>query len=196
MMHENGRLNDGTELHYAFAIQNGSYRGLRTVDHGGALGGYRAQLLRFPDQRCSVVILSNLADFNPSRMAFRVADIVLADVLDPVPEKAESETAGDRSADAAEEESNPPSEIELRSFEGTYYSEELRCEYWIRFTNEGLTVTVGYNPPEPMEWRGADRFDTGRIEMTFQRDTKGIPSGFSVDAGRVRHLKFIRREGP
>ena len=84
-MHSNGRLNSGEALDYAFALRNGTYRGLRTVDHGGALGGYRAQLLRFPDQRFSVIILSNLADFNPGEKAYQIADIVLSDLLEPEP---------------------------------------------------------------------------------------------------------------
>ncbi|MEZ4772259.1 MAG: serine hydrolase domain-containing protein [Bacteroidia bacterium] len=73
----NGRYKDGTELNYAFALENGKYKGLRTISHGGALGGYRSGFLQFPDQRVSVIILSNLETFDPMGIAHEVADVVL-----------------------------------------------------------------------------------------------------------------------
>ena len=94
-MHINGRLNNGEELDYAFALRNGRYRGLKTVEHGGALGGYRAQLLRFPEQQFSVIILSNLDSFNPTDMAYRVADIYLENQMEPQ-EKTQEEKSQER----------------------------------------------------------------------------------------------------
>jgi CubicO group peptidase (beta-lactamase class C family) len=76
-----GTLNDGTVLDYASGLMVGSYRGLRTVSHGGSWGGYRAELLRFPAQRVSVACLCNVARSNPTGLARRVADVVLADRL-------------------------------------------------------------------------------------------------------------------
>ena len=81
-MHEEGLLNDGTSSGYAFALNNGEYRGLRTVSHGGALAGYRAQLMRFPDQNFSVIVLANRGDANPTAMSYRVADVMLKDQLE------------------------------------------------------------------------------------------------------------------
>lgn len=87
-MLENGRLNDGSEVDYAAALVNGEYRGLRTVSHSGALGGYRAQLLRFPGERFSVAILCNLETSDPTGLAYKVADLYLEDELSPLPEPA------------------------------------------------------------------------------------------------------------
>jgi hypothetical protein len=55
-------LNDGKSAGYAFALENGTYKGLKTVSHSGALAGYRAQLVRFPEQQFSVIILANRDD--------------------------------------------------------------------------------------------------------------------------------------
>jgi CubicO group peptidase (beta-lactamase class C family) len=76
-----GTLNDGTALDYASGLFVGSYRGLRTVAHGGSWGGYRAELLRFPTETLSVACLCNVARSNPTGLARRVADVVLADRL-------------------------------------------------------------------------------------------------------------------
>ncbi len=77
----NGRFNDGTAVNYAFALVNGAYKGLSTVSHSGALGGYRAFYLRFPEQKFSVIILGNLESFVPGLLAEKVADIYLRDLL-------------------------------------------------------------------------------------------------------------------
>ena len=57
-MHTRGEFNDGRQNGYALGVAMGAYRGLPTVEHGGALGGYRSHLLRFPDQEFAVVILA------------------------------------------------------------------------------------------------------------------------------------------
>lgn len=80
-MQTNGRFNDGTSVDYAFALVNGKYKGLSTVSHSGALGGYRAFYLRFPEQKFSVIILGNLASFVPGLLAEEVADIYLKGLL-------------------------------------------------------------------------------------------------------------------
>ncbi|MFL5518381.1 MAG: serine hydrolase domain-containing protein, partial [Gemmatimonadales bacterium] len=74
-----GTLNDGTVLDYASGLFLAHYRGLPTVAHGGSWAGYRAELLRFPSEHVSVACLCNLAGSNPSGLALRVADVVLAD---------------------------------------------------------------------------------------------------------------------
>jgi CubicO group peptidase (beta-lactamase class C family) len=79
-----GRLNGGRVLDYAAGLTIGEYRGLRTVRHGGSWAGYRADLLRFPDQKTSVACLCNLGSANPSRLANQVADVVLEKILKPL----------------------------------------------------------------------------------------------------------------
>ena len=45
------------------------------VAHGGAFVGYRAEMIRFPEERLSVVCLCNRSDGRPSRRAQDVADL-------------------------------------------------------------------------------------------------------------------------
>lgn len=93
-MHEEGLLNNGKSSGYAFALNNGTYKGLKTVSHGGSLAGYRAQLMRFPDQNFSVILLANRGDANPTGMSFQVADIFLKDdfIVEPEKEKVKVES--------------------------------------------------------------------------------------------------------
>jgi len=90
-MHEEGLLNNGESSGYAFALNNGTYKGLRTVSHGGSLAGYRAQLMRFPDQRFSVIILANRSDINPTALSYSVADVFLEEQYVSEPDEETSE---------------------------------------------------------------------------------------------------------
>lgn len=79
LMLTEGQLNSGESAnHYAAGLFIGTYKGLETVRHGGAFAGYRAELLRFPKQQFSVIILANLGSIVPAQLANQVADIMLA----------------------------------------------------------------------------------------------------------------------
>jgi CubicO group peptidase (beta-lactamase class C family) len=85
-MLERGRLNNGELQDYASGLVIGTYKGLSTVDHGGADAGYRSDMTRFPEQHFSAAVLCNFADTNPSALVRQVADIILAkDLKAPAP---------------------------------------------------------------------------------------------------------------
>jgi CubicO group peptidase (beta-lactamase class C family) len=112
-MLKRGTLANGNELQYASGLVHGTYRGLRTVGHGGSDAGYRADYVRFPDERTSIISLCNLSSANPSELTRRVADIVLADKVAPMPAAA----SDDRPAVSLSAE-------ELRRHEGLYWQRE------------------------------------------------------------------------
>jgi CubicO group peptidase (beta-lactamase class C family) len=80
-LQERGTLNDGTQLGYAGGLEIRKYRGLNVVEHAGSDAGYKADLIRFPDQHFSVALLCNLASINPSALSRRIADIYLASLF-------------------------------------------------------------------------------------------------------------------
>lgn len=82
-----GKLNNGEEHAYAAGLEITKYRGQAAVRHGGAWAGYRAELLRFPQQHTSIAVLCNVAQSVPQSRADRVADILLSNVLAPLPAK-------------------------------------------------------------------------------------------------------------
>lgn len=82
-LQEPGNLTDGKVLHYAKGLFVENSRGLRTIRHGGAWGGYRAELLRFPDQHFSVACLCNLGNSNPEKRADQVAEVYLSGLMKP-----------------------------------------------------------------------------------------------------------------
>jgi CubicO group peptidase (beta-lactamase class C family) len=81
---QKGKLDSGEEIFYALGLGLEAYRGLPTVEHPGSDGGFAADILRFPEQRFSVVLTCNRAGSAPANLARRLADIYLADKLGPV----------------------------------------------------------------------------------------------------------------
>jgi CubicO group peptidase (beta-lactamase class C family) len=78
-----GALNDGSALTYASGLMVTQFRGLRTVSHGGGWAGYRAELVRFPDERFSTATLCNVANADAGTLARSVAAIYLANKMQP-----------------------------------------------------------------------------------------------------------------
>jgi hypothetical protein len=99
-MLEPGRFNNGKPHDYAAGLMVNEYKGLRRISHGGSWAGYRAELVRFPEQRFSVACLCNVATVNPSALAQQVTDIYLTEAFKAAPPKP-AETAGNGSAGAA-----------------------------------------------------------------------------------------------
>jgi hypothetical protein len=89
-------LNDGRPAGYGGGLQLRKYRGLNVVEHGGADAGYRAEFMRFPDQKIAIIILGNFALMFPSLQAEAVADIVLGDLMEPKPPELEPYTATEK----------------------------------------------------------------------------------------------------
>ena len=80
-LQEPGRLDDGTAIDYAGGLVVTKYRALKIVEHAGEDAGYKAHMMRFPDQHFSVATLCNLASINPGALNRKIADIYLASEL-------------------------------------------------------------------------------------------------------------------
>jgi len=74
-----GTLNNGEKLSYAFGLEAFGYRGLKMISHSGSYAGFRAQMIRFPEQKFSVICLANLSTINPSKLCKQIADLYLAE---------------------------------------------------------------------------------------------------------------------
>jgi CubicO group peptidase (beta-lactamase class C family) len=135
-LHRRGRLASGDSVGYALGLAHTSYRGQPAVSHGGAWGGYRADLLRFPEQRYSVAVLCNVGSAAPSTLARRVADIHLADVLEPRP--ATAPPTGGAQPDPAV---SVPEEV-LRQYVGAFRSATLP-EMRVSLEQGKLFLSVG-----------------------------------------------------
>lgn len=146
-----GVLNNGERLDYALGLEISTYRGLPTVEHAGGLFGYSTEILRFPEQKFTVVCLCNLASAGPAGLANKVADIYLAKDLKP-------EAAPQAANGSSSEKFSDPV-----PFAGKY--EDPRSHWVFAFTaSDGDLHGWG----QPLRRTGVNRFkDLSGHDMTF-----------------------------
>lgn len=190
-----GRLNSGTEQTYAWGLTVGAYRGQRTVDHGGSLGGYRAHLIRFPDQHFSVAALCNMASIAPSGLVREVADVYLGDALAPQAASGRGGRggAGAAAGGGANSGTITLSTSQLAQYPGTYYSEELDATYTIAAKDGQLAITRRAPASIIATPTAMDQFRMASMTLRFLRDPGGRVVALAVDAGRVRDIRFVKR---
>ena len=78
-----GVLTSGEKIHYTFGLFLNEYRGLPVIKHSGNMSGYRSQIVSFPEQKFTVIALSNNSAIFPSVIAEKLADIYLEGQLKP-----------------------------------------------------------------------------------------------------------------
>lgn len=69
-------LSGGRSYPYGFGWGFGEQRGERLIEHGGAWQGFRAAIVRYPEQQLAVAVLANLGQADTESMAHAVAGLV------------------------------------------------------------------------------------------------------------------------
>ena len=170
-----GKLGSGELLDYACGLVVDEYRGLRRIGHSGADAGYRSYVGRFPDQDLGVVVLSNLASFDPMGRAMDVARPYLGDQM--------KESRQDQPVPAADEpKAVAVAPAQLDDFAGQY-----------EIADSGVLVTIR---------RAGERFFSSsaggnRVELFPLSDSSSFAREIALrinfhrgEAGRVTHLTF------
>jgi CubicO group peptidase (beta-lactamase class C family) len=197
-----GTLANGAALDYGTGLALGAYRGLTTNGHGGSTWGFRAQVVRIPDEALAVAVLCNREDLNPRGLAYGVADLYLEDRLGPAPEadprrRPRSGTGPPTTSVSAD----PVTPVDLADYVGDFYSDELGVTYHLAVDGSALGVRIGRWPRLALELTGSDTVAgtsfpawTGprRVELIFTRDALATVTGFALSAGQARDIRFIR----
>ncbi|MFN4257562.1 MAG: DUF3471 domain-containing protein, partial [Saprospiraceae bacterium] len=185
-----GAFNDGRKLDYASGLFIEEYKGLRKVSHGGSWAGYRSELIRFPDQKFSVACLCNLATVNPSALAQRVADLYLAEQF----KTTESKASTMRGTSPKLPDPITLTAEQLAEYTGRYYSEELDATYKLAVENGKLFAMDRNESKRSLTPRSRELFTLIQgAQFEFTRDTAGKITGFGVNAGRIRGVRFMKK---
>lgn len=177
VMTQQGILNSGEVISYASGLGIGNYKGLKTIRHGGAFVGFRADLLRFPEQRLSIAIFANRGDANPSGKANQVADIMLKESF------IDTKNVSQNPNEIKEKPFINLSANELENFTGHYwndagsyarriYVKNDTLRYYRSETNESALVPLSKNEFKMVNVGGNvlvkfDKNDQGNHTMSF-----------------------------
>ncbi|WP_191860213.1 serine hydrolase domain-containing protein [Hanstruepera ponticola] len=87
-----------------------------------------------------------------------------------------------------------PTEIDLKGYEGDYWSEELETLYHLTVTDGKLTIKHRWLGEIPLEPLTRDLFKTDwSYNVKFVRDSNQNISGFSIYSGRTLNVYFKRK---
>ncbi|WP_425290678.1 serine hydrolase domain-containing protein [Spirosoma linguale] len=265
-MLDTGKLNNGEKVSYGFGLETGTYNGYSTIVHTGAWAGYRTIIRNFPDEKLSVIILSNGDDnsINNQYMA-KVVSLFLTDKTKPStpvptitsvkvnPERLkkyvglykwrpgevhislEKDTIrfqfiGEDSyptialndstfmltvaglpivfhqskggavnsftfKDRLGKKFTPHSASadELKTYVGTYFSQELQAEYTVGIQANKLVVRHFRRGDFPMSSNMKDEFTGDLGVVRFIRNNRQQVRGFNLSGERVRNIYFDKK---
>lgn len=86
-MLEEDILNNKEKVHYGYGLEINEERGVKTISHDGGWQGYRTIISNYPDEKFSLIILSNVSSFDPIEYSSKIASLFLKDKLKPAPIK-------------------------------------------------------------------------------------------------------------
>jgi len=177
-----GTLNGGEKMDYAFGVWRQEYKGLPVIKHSGNMTGFRAQIVSFPEQKFTVIALSNNSAIFPSVIVEKLADIYLEGQLKPdVPSKKKVEESFPQAIALSEKEA-------LR-YAGVYASAESGAVFKLSL-KDGKLINSGLLKNEtPVTAISENRFlmiaDTDKYEL--------IP--VLSASGAISEIKLIRNGG-
>lgn len=169
-MEERGILNKGDTINYAFGQDISNYKGIRTIAHSGGDAGYRSYLLRFPEQKYAIIVLSNMASFNPGSLAYKIADVCLKGTLKEDVKKEEVKKV---------DGTFKVSEALLKLYEGQY---QLMSEMivTVKLDNGRLTAQATGQSSFPLTASSETEFifEPAGIRMTFPKPVDNVVNQF------------------
>jgi CubicO group peptidase (beta-lactamase class C family) len=200
------QLSNGEMDHYGLGLMLSKYRGLSVVEHDGRDAGYRAHLIRFPDQHFAVACLCNLALPEaklPGALVRQVADVYLAGQF-PVPPGPDPATVAGEGSRTPQSNATPPAHVtsaDLAEYAGRYYSEEIETSYNIERQGSSVVLTRQKYPATLLTPTVRDSFTMSNFSaalpaatVRFIRDAQGHVSSFLISGDRVYNFKFSKQK--
>jgi CubicO group peptidase (beta-lactamase class C family) len=167
------KLNNGKTQNYGFGWSFGEVKGHKIIEHGGAWQGFTTFIARYVDDKLSVIVLTNLADADPGKIAHGIAGFYNAE-LSPL-----ASTGLPRSANGT---TLIPSNL-LDTYVGEY---ELAPGFTITITREGENLFG--------QATGQEKFQLFAESLTlfFLKVVEAKVEFFKDANGKVTHLMLYQ----
>ncbi len=186
-----GLLTDGRKTVYGFGWILTTYRGLREIGHGGDITGFNSYVAHYPDERLTIVVLSN-AGMRPPGPLPNAADLThkIADLY-----------LGDRVQQTEEPRITVPDSI-LDSYVGRYKVDAPKIVLRnmgseIVITREGDHLLGDANGTKmPLEARSETGFQAlgSPAQLIFVRDPDGKCRKLIVTVMGLREFRAVRED--
>jgi CubicO group peptidase (beta-lactamase class C family) len=154
-MYTPAKLNDGKAIDYGFGWSLATYNGHRIAHHGGGIFGFSTYIARFPDDRATVIVLSNLGGTDVEQLTRKISRLLLglpAIVRQPV--ALDAQVAGKATGRYAD----------------TFFSADIiQIEDALELRGEGLHLHLA--PLDAARFYAMEDIET---ELYFSEDAEGV----------------------
>ena len=141
-------FNDGSENEYAFGVVVDQHNGYNRVQHGGAIGGYRAYVSVYPEEKLSIAVLANF----PTATGLKARQI--AEALLPKPK----ETKQTQSREKKTFRPIALSEGQMKQYEAAYWNDKENYARKIYLKNDTLRYFRSEDNESPILPLGKNTF--------------------------------------
>ncbi len=153
---------------YALGLVVRTVNGRKVIEHGGAIDGFNAQLSYFPDEKLTIVVLSNLAGPAADTLGRQLAQVAFGEPVVLVSERREIDVPAST----------------LRDYEGVY---QLAPGFSITVSLEGdqlMTLPTG-QPKSPIFAESETKFflKVVDVQLEFVRDAGGAVTHLILHQG-------------
>jgi CubicO group peptidase (beta-lactamase class C family) len=186
-------LTTGAKSTYAFGMWNSKFKGLKKVTHSGNVSGFRAQHVLFPDQRFSVIVLSNNSAIIPPTVVEKIANIYLEGQF--------TENAATPKVDIASMPAgNPIPEADAARYSGIFTNQDLGLTFRMN-VKDGKLVHTGLAKSEVPVTRTTDGHlvmveGESRYEMIPIVDNTGAITQMKLPRSGGAPDTFVRVKAP
>ena len=184
-------IGDGDTIFHAKGQNLSNYKGINMITHGGHAAAFRTFLGRFPDQRFSIIALSNDEHNENLRARWQIADFY---IKDDFKEKKQTNVTPPQNTSAKPAMTYS---LNLKEFEGEYYNDELSTSYTFEVRANKLIMTHLRLSDLELNRIGENKFSgsgdqTFSFEMEFLRNDIATVTGFIISNFGVKNLKFVK----
>lgn len=181
-------LTNGEPNPYAFGIILDEFRGEKRIQHGGAIGGFRAFICTYPEQQLNVVVLTNFSSSSPAQKANSIAEILL--------KSDHHENTLTQNEKKALKPIRLPVE-QLKKFEASYWNDKEAYVRKVYVMNDTLRYFRSENSETALIPIGKNEFrmagSGAEARVRFETDEKGEKSMLVLngDESPVRSTSFV-----
>ncbi len=125
-----GKLNNGTEMSYAYGLEHGTANGIEILGHNGYWSGFTGMLLMYPQENTVIFTITNNGSENATAKVIPVEELIFEKQIAEFKAKEKGETKPElKQQSAFKMDSN-----KLSSYSGDYfnYSTGYRSKFYMR----------------------------------------------------------------
>ena len=149
---------------YGYGLMIAKHRRIPIISHGGGVAGWTAESAYYPDQRCSVIVLTNAmppaSDLTPQPIARAIANRILEDEFKSVPPPQVDNTIQPKL---------------FPEYIGKYNYSDVQAVMEITVEKDRIFATISGQPPMEILPMAKDQFFWKDVdaEVSFSRNEKG-----------------------